>query len=408
MKLHILGGVKEYGRVCFGLQGTTSTLLLDCGVHKDKSLSEAKRFPCFSMVNPSMIDFVFMTHSHADHWGGLYRLVQCGFKGKVVCTSYTKNQILSLDDSNVLSRHLDWMTLASDNTHQPLRLADDLTVHWGPNGHLLGSVWFLLHVEGKVAFYSGDYSPESVIYHHNLPSSNAIDLAIIDNGYGRAIQSQTIQLDQLESAVKETLKRTGNVLLPLPFFGRSQELLFYLSMAFSKTHYPIYVEQKIYHGLLNALDDPFYLRKESVGNLQERLALATVIPFDAKRWQHLTNNPPALILVGDGMMETPLSQDIYQYLNEDDLIVLTGHQSKGTFGERLLSRVVPKGARVLFLRYLVHQGEKQVCDMLQKIHSKNVILYHSKEHESINHEQLADRFAKMSFLDAHVGDTISI
>ncbi|MFX9939186.1 MBL fold metallo-hydrolase, partial [Acinetobacter baumannii] len=64
-------------------------LLVDCGLFQGyKQLRERNwaEFP----VEPASIDTVLLTHAHLDHSGFSPRLVQQGFRGKVLCTEATK------------------------------------------------------------------------------------------------------------------------------------------------------------------------------------------------------------------------------------------------------------------------------------------------------------------------------
>ena len=59
--------------------GRQTNFIVDCGLYQEKAYNELnrKKFP----FNAEKIDFVLITHNHADHMGRLPYLVNGGFRG---------------------------------------------------------------------------------------------------------------------------------------------------------------------------------------------------------------------------------------------------------------------------------------------------------------------------------------
>src|SRR5919199_577917 len=79
-------------------------ILLDCGMFQGmgQQTDELNRYFGF---NPFEIDYLLLSHAHIDHSGLIPKLVKEGFKGKIFCTSATKDlAAILLEDSAVIQR----------------------------------------------------------------------------------------------------------------------------------------------------------------------------------------------------------------------------------------------------------------------------------------------------------------
>lgn len=108
----------------------------------------------------------------------------------------------------------------------------------------------------------------------------------------------------------------------------------------------------------------------------------------AERARLLEEHPQAVILIGDGMMESPRARWYYQYLSgtpgkgegkeNSHGIILTGHTASGSFGQHLLGRSGQKDVCSVWHRvYKLHQGLPDVRRMLVVLPSKQVVLVHA-------------------------------
>lgn len=89
MKLLIAGGVGEHGRSCFLVQGDAVCFLVDCG----RLAGSTQPYPNLSAEQIRSLQYVFLTHSHADHTGALPWLLEKGFTGQVVASTETLAQL---------------------------------------------------------------------------------------------------------------------------------------------------------------------------------------------------------------------------------------------------------------------------------------------------------------------------
>lgn len=143
MRFYIAGGVGDQGRNCFYVQGGRHAFLMDAGTSTDGM----DRVPDLTLEQIRSADYLFVTHSHRDHTGAIHFLEENGFTGQVLMSNQTYRQI----------HHKPLNTMILDSTAPELELSTDFRVIWGRTGHCAGAVWFLIEIEGKKLFFSGDY-----------------------------------------------------------------------------------------------------------------------------------------------------------------------------------------------------------------------------------------------------------
>lgn len=418
MNLHVWGGSGEHGRSCYRIAGSSRRVLLDCGIKKEAS----GQYPLLNLEEIPELTAVFLSHAHEDHAMALPLLYKHGYRGVIWTTRSTVRQLeagFSSWQRFVESRderlpygdvHIQKMDFRYLEDYAPpltwFDLPDDsIRVQWGRSGHLAGAVWIRLELEGKRIFFSGDYSRESELLAADLPGAStknesvedlasgssypepaaqADDLAIIDNAYGPDAEPQSVKIEVLYREISASLAEGGRVLLPLPAFGRSQDLLVWICERFPD--YPIIVENSIWSGLERLLEDPIWLHPDAAqrirATLQKQGIRITVTERQSQRMQALEPSGPCLILSNDGMLESPASRWYFEQIasQKNNLIMLTGHVYRGTFANRLIKNQKPDTlCRVLNLCYKVHQGVDDVRMMLSSSPASKVVLVHAPE-----------------------------
>jgi metallo-beta-lactamase family protein len=106
-------------------------------------------------------------------------------------------------------------------------------VTFGNAGHILGSAWILLEVEEdgarKRVLFSGDVGNHaSPILNRPTPAPVA-DIVVMESTYGDRLHKPIEpSLEELKGAVRDTLERGGNVIIPTFALERAQEILYYV------------------------------------------------------------------------------------------------------------------------------------------------------------------------------------
>ena len=166
MRVTFAGGVGEHGRNCFLVEGETLSFLVDCG----RMAGAQDPYPALTAAQARGLDFVFLTHSHADHTGALAWLAGLGCSATVVATSATLSQV----------GRLPFPAVCLENNPPPA----GLELGWGRAGHCAGSVWYAFGLEGQRLFFSGDYTEHSPVYAVDPVRGQAARLAVLDSAYG--------------------------------------------------------------------------------------------------------------------------------------------------------------------------------------------------------------------------------
>lgn len=222
---------------------------------------------------------------------------------------------------------------------------------------------------------------------HKLPIIR-LDLAIIDAAYGTDRDTQADKLQRLESAIQNALHQGGKVLLPMPAVGRGQELILWAQQRFADI--PLIVEQRLVDGMKQLHRASFWLR-ELEGEVTESAPAHRIATFlSGEGWERVSTTEErttllekyeaSLWFIPDGMMQSPLARWYYGMWAPEmqNLILLTGHTSTGTFAHQLLENPEQYGTcRVEKVRYKVHQGWNDVERMLNRVSARHNVLVHT-------------------------------
>ncbi|WP_018888093.1 MBL fold metallo-hydrolase [Paenibacillus massiliensis] len=406
----IWGGAGEHGRSCYLITGEEHKILLDCGVKKVGT----GEYPLLSNERVPELTAVFLSHAHEDHSMALPLLYKLGYRGEVWTTRATAEQLDSYFRSWSTFVHARQGELPYEEEHiqaityryieetvsagQWHRHTEGVSFRWGRTGHLAGSVWYDVVMEGRRIFFSGDYNAESELIAADRPEVQVAeeaslsiqqnkggcpDISIVDAAYGMDVETQEDKQSQLRAELVATFQNGGHVLMPVPAFGRGQDLLVWVGEQFPDI--PLIVENKVWNGLRQLLQWKDWLRPEAEARIVAAMdrKLLHIPSSDAERVQLLAAGP-SVIFTADGTMESVSSQWYYQQLATESThtVLLTGHTYKDTFGNRLLKGELVSGFNVKRITYKVHQGLEDVRVMLRSMPARQTLLVHAPWEET--------------------------
>lgn len=365
MKITFYGGAQIVTGSNYLLEVGGLRIIVDCGMFQGSSDAEMRNYEKFA-YDPSLVNYVFLTHSHADHTGRLPKLYKEGFRGVVYATPPTLDMTwIALPDNLALLT-----SEAKKSQHEALFSQDDLIgimglakgvgygtpIDLGPGvqailhdaGHILGSTIVEIRAEGKRIYFSGDLGnpPTPLLRPFEYPVD--ADYIVIESAYGNRIhEDRATRREELRSVVKDTITRGGVLMIPSFAIERTQELLFELNNMHNEKEIPdvpIFVDSPLAIKLTEVYQKyPDYFNKDAVYLISFGDDLFN---FPGLQYMRTTEESkqindvprPKIIIAGSGMSTGGrILHHEHRYLPDpNSTILFIGFQAQGTLGRRIL------------------------------------------------------------------------
>jgi metallo-beta-lactamase family protein len=242
-----------------------SKILIDAGLFQGLKELRERNWQDLP-IKGSEIDAIVLTHAHLDHCGYLPRVVRQGFKGRVFCTAGTKDLCsLVLPDSGRIqeedaenanrhgySKHAPALPLYTEadaqNTLtllQPCGYDRALPLPGGAEfdfinaGHLLGSSYARIKVNGRTIVFGGDLGRFGRPVLPDPTMVEAADYLLVESTYGNRVHEEDDNGEVLAGLIRETAQRGGKMILPAFAIGRVEELLYWIKRLEDEKRIPI-------------------------------------------------------------------------------------------------------------------------------------------------------------------------
>ena len=381
IRLTFLGAARTVTGSKYLLETGGRKILIDCGLFqglKDLRLRNWQPLP----FEAADLSAAVLTHAHLDHTGYLPRLVVDGYRGRVFCTAGTADLCkLVLPDSARLqeedareanrlhySKHSPALPLYRESDafralsllqtvsfNKPMTLIDGVDIEFINAGHLLGSSFIRMTIQGgPTILFGGDLGRYSRPVLPDPSPPPEADVLLLESTYGDRIHAPDDQGARLAAIIKDTIARGGKVIIPSFAIGRVEEVLYWLKHLEDRNEIPklpVFLDSpmalealRYYSSRHDELDD-----NTSSGAQIRRFYTARFQPVSsAQQSAELVRSKIPSIVVSSSGMATG-GRVLYHLQNalpdKRSTVLFVGYQAAGTRGRQLLD-----GAREVKIR----------------------------------------------------------
>lgn len=364
-RIGFYGGVGDVTGANFVLDTGSVRIMVDCGLKQGDRFAMAENSEPFP-YDPSEIDFLFVTHAHADHIGRIPKLVRDGFRGDIYSTAPTRDlaNVMLRDAYKVMlyeedrygvprcyeERDIDsalalWKTLSY---HEEVTVGNDVRAILTDAGHILGSAMITLMRDGKKFLFTGDIGniPQPLLAPPEIVKE--FNYVLMESVYGDRVHEEVKERsDLLRSHILDTIRTQGTLIIPAFSLERTQGMLFEINNMVEQGSIepiPVFLDSplaiavtEIYRKYIAYLKPEVRAQIESGDDIFDfpKLSFTRTV---ADSHEIARVHGPKIIIAGSGMSHGGrILEHEQRYLEEKNTtLLLVGYQSVGSLG-RLLS-----------------------------------------------------------------------
>lgn len=417
---------------CILIKTKHKKILLECGMVQScgNSLDDfkinAQPFP----FKPKDIDYVFINHGHCDHVGLVPKLINNGFKGRIITSEITANLLkpMLLDSCKIISGDAKALSKQKGKTILPFYNIEDvdktldlvyeydyndiyeldsqISFRFLHNSHIIGALQLELFIKNslgitKSILYTSDLGSFKVKNHYvdNNDEGNKYNLIITECTYGKRTQesapNRDKDLEKIRTCIQETcMDRHGRILIPVFSLSRSQEILTNLYELYHNDttfNIPIIVDSplileinKVYRHILEGENAELF---EKVCNWKNVKFIKSI---EASKIS-MINKSPKIVLSSSGFLIKGRSCEyLKQFVsNENDCIISVGYAPENsTFGKikngipniKIDKREYKVKCRCMALgSFSSHIPRHELLSYMKSLYTDKYVLVHGEE-----------------------------
>ncbi|WP_394758827.1 MBL fold metallo-hydrolase RNA specificity domain-containing protein [Flavobacterium sp.] len=421
MKIRFIGGAGTVTGSKTLVESNGIRILIDCGQFQGiKPLRELNWEPL--PILPSSIDFVLLTHGHLDHCGWLPRLVNQGFKGKIYCTSPTKDiaKLILLDSAKIQEEeankanemHYSKHEIAEPlynvdqaekvfphfrviKTNEIVTLDPQITAVYTNAGHILGACSIELTIENKILVFSGDIGRDNDLLVFSPVKPKKADYIFLESTYGNRLHPETDVKGELEMYINNTVQKGGTIIIPSFAVERAQTVMYLLWLLKEEgkiPNIPYIIDTPMGIKVLDVFANNRTWHKIPEEDFTAMCNMFTMVSDYQETIDTIYNKQPKVVIAASGMIT---GGRVLSYLERyiglpETTVIIIGYQAEGTRGRKLLegaSEIKIHGkyyevkANILEIESLsAHADQKGLLNWLSELETKptKVFLVHGE------------------------------
>ncbi|HLF52219.1 MBL fold metallo-hydrolase [Flavobacterium sp.] len=421
MKVKFIGGAGTVTGSKTLVESNGIRILIDCGQFQGiKPLRELNWEPL--PILPSTIDFVLLTHGHLDHCGWLPRLVNQGFKGKIYCTSPTKDitKLILLDSAKIQEEEANKANQEHYSKHkiaeplytveqaekvfplfrvikinEPIPLDAEISAVFINAGHIIGACSIELMLENKTLVFSGDIGRDNDVLVYPPTKPKKADYVFLESTYGNRLHPDTDAKLELETYINNTVEKGGTVIIPSFAVERAQSIMYLLWQLKKEGKIPTIpyiIDTPMGISALDIFTNNPKWHKLSLEECYEMAKMFALVSDYQETMQTIFDKQPKVVIAASGMVT---GGRVLSYLEHyiglpQTTVIIVGYQAEGTRGRKLLEgareikmygKYYPVLANILEIEGLsAHGDQKDLLNWLSALENKpkKVFLVHGE------------------------------
>jgi metallo-beta-lactamase family protein len=367
MKIRFIGGAGTVTGSKTLIESNGIRILIDCGQFQGiKPLRELNWEPL--PVLPSSIDFVLLTHGHLDHCGWLPRLVNQGFKGKIYCTSPTKEitKLILLDSAKIqeedankankekFSKHEIAEPLYNIEqveqvlplfriikTNEVVHLDAEISAIYTNAGHIIGACSIALTLENRTLVFSGDIGRDNDVLVFPPVKPTRGDYIFLESTYGNRLHPDTDVKAELEMYINNTIQKGGTVIIPSFAVERAQTIMYLLWQLKKEDRIPdipYIIDTPMGIKVLDIFENNRNWHKLPEEDFTAMCTMFAMVSDYQETIDTIYSKSPKVVIAASGMIT---GGRVLSYLEHyiglpETTVIIIGYQSEGTRGRKLL------------------------------------------------------------------------
>jgi len=369
-QLRFLGANRQVTGSRYCLETASTKVLVDCGLFQERAVLERNWAEC--PVPAKDLHALLLTHIHIDHCGLLPRLVRQGFHGPIYCTRPTAAlaPVMLLDSARIQTEDSAYKQkrhqrekrrgrypetplyteedaervlplLKTVGYDEPFSIGEQIEVTFRDAGHILGSALLQVNVkENGTAtriVFSGDLGQWKKPLVRDPTLLTDADYVVMESTYGDRNHEESGPVDtQLAQIINDTVKRRGNVVIPVFALERAQELMYHISDLAHRKRIP---------------DIPVFVDSPMAADVTE-VFLQFADFFDQETYQRIAASSPPLSFPGLRFARTVQeSRAINEFRDSCVIMSTSGMCTEGRIKHHLRNNIQRPECTVLFVGY---------------------------------------------------------